>query len=113
MCPRVRHVGTLGLRAAATVMSYELAYLLWDQGSMAWKPVEGKGYIPGTYSLAERAGDKHYRGRRESVRTPAGGSPCNSELCLAEGLLACTSLKDVCTTLRVWALGLAGCGMAA
>lgn len=32
-------------------MSYELAYLLWDQGSMAWKPVEGKGYIPGVYSL--------------------------------------------------------------
>lgn len=39
-------VGFLGLRATATVMYYESAYPLWDQGSMVWKPVEVKGYIP-------------------------------------------------------------------
>lgn len=59
------------------------------------------------------AGDRHYPGRQESVWTPAGRSLCNNELCLAEGLFACTSLKDVCTTLRVWALGLPGCSLAA
>lgn len=59
------------------------------------------------------AGDRHYPGRQESVWTPAGRSLCNNELCLTEGLFACTSLKDVCTTLRVWALGLPGCSLAA
>lgn len=59
------------------------------------------------------AGDRHYPGRQESVWTPAGRSLCNNESCLAEGLFACTSLKDVCTTLRVWALGLPGCSLAA
>lgn len=49
----------------------------------------------------------------QEVWTPAGRSLCNNELCLAEGLFACTSLKDVCTTLCVWALGLPGCSLAA
>lgn len=36
-------------------MYYASAYPLWNQGSMVWKPVEVKGYIPGAYSLAERS----------------------------------------------------------
>lgn len=112
-------VGALGLRATATVMSYGLSYScplpsrpLWDQGSMAQKSVEVESCIPGARPLAE-AGDKHCAGRQEQVWTLAGCSPCSHDSRLAKGLPACTSLKEVCATLRVWALGLAGCSMAA
>lgn len=50
--------------------------------------------------------------RREPVWALAGYSLCNNESCLAKGLPACTSLKEVCTTLCVPALGFAGCSMA-
>lgn len=79
---------------------------------MAQKSVEVKSCIPGARSLAE-TGDKHDGGRQEQVWALAGCSPCTNDSCLAKGLPACTSLKEVCTTLRVWALGLAGCSMAA
>lgn len=71
---------------------------------MAQKPVEVKDCIPGARSLAE-AGDKHYARRREEVWAPVGCSLCNNEPCLADSLLACTSLKEVCTTLSLgpWA----------
>lgn len=85
---------------------------LWDQGSMARKSVEVESCIPGAHSLAE-AGDTDYAGRQEQAWALAGCSPCSNDSCLAKGLPACTSLKEVCTTLRVWALRLAGCSMAA
>lgn len=78
---------------------------------MARKSVEVNSCLPDARSLAE-AGDKPYSGRQGQVRVLAGCIPCNHDSCLAKGLPACTSLKEVCTTLRVWALGLAGCSMA-
>ena len=79
---------------------------------MAQKSAEVKSCIPGAHSLAE-ARDRHYAGGQEQVRALAGCSLCSNDSCLAKGLLACTSLKGVCTTLRVWALGLAGRSTAA
>lgn len=79
---------------------------------MAQKSVEVKSCVPGAHSLAE-AGGRHDVGRQEQVRALAGCSPCSNESCLAKGLPACTSLKEVCITLRDWALRLAGRSMAA
>lgn len=74
---------------------------------MARKSVEVNSCLPGARSLAE-AGDKPYSGRQGQVRVLAGCIPCNHDSCLAKGLPACTSLKEVCTTLRVWPSGLLG-----
>lgn len=111
-------VGVLRLRAMATVMSHKLAYPWppwkphWDQGSMTRKSVEVKSCIPWC-TLSGRGWRQALCRRREPIWALAGCSLCNNESCLAKGLPACTSLKEVCTTLCVPALGLAGCSMAA
>lgn len=111
-------VGALCLRATATVMSYELAYPCprskphWDQGSMARKSVEVESCIPWC-AFSGRGWRQALCRRREQVWALARCGLCNNESCLAKGLPACTSLKEVCTTLCVPALRLSGYSMAA